>query len=112
MKLSRDDHTGKPDPMVGAVLVKKDEEGKKLAAKAHRGMLRVGDHAEFTLLEGLLPREDLEGATLYVTLEPCKERNEPKKPCSYRVARARIAKVFIGIVDPNPDIEGLGVAYL
>lgn len=112
MRLSRDDHSDRPDPMVGAVLVKKGDEGKKPAAKAHRGMLRVGDHAEFTLLERLLPHEDLEGATLYVTLEPCTERNEPKKPCSHRVARARIGKVFIGIVDPNPDIEGQGVAYL
>lgn len=112
MKLSRDEHLDKPDPMVGAVLVKKGEEGKRPHAKAHRGMLRIGDHAEFTLLERLLPHEDLEGATLYVTLEPCTERNHPKKPCSHRVARARIGKIFIGIVDPNPDIEGHGVEYL
>lgn len=112
MKLSRDEHSDKPDPMVGAVLMRQGEEGKRPYAKAHRGMLRVGDHAEFTLLERLLPHEDLEGATLYVTLEPCTERNEPKKPCSHRVARARIGKVFIGIVDPNPDIEGHGVEYL
>ncbi len=58
MKLSRDDHSDRPDPMVGAVLVRKGEEGKKPAAKAHRGMLRVGDHAEFTLLERMLSDED------------------------------------------------------
>lgn len=112
MRLSRDDHEDKPDPMVGAVLVMKGEEGKKPHAKAHRGMLRVGDHAEFTLLERLLPSEDVEGATIYVTLEPCTERSIPKKPCCERVANARIAKVFIGITDPNPDIEGKGIEYL
>jgi len=112
MRLSRDDHSDKPDPMVGAVLVKKGEEGKRPAAKAHRGMLRVGDHAEFTLLERLLPHEDLEGATIYVTLEPCTQRNKPKEGCAYRLGWARIEKVFIGIVDPNPDIEGHGVAHL
>ena len=109
MQKSLSEHKHKQDPSVGAVLV--GTNGKVLAA-THRGDLRVGDHAEYTLIERYLSDRNLDGATLYVTLEPCTRRNPPKKPCAERVVGARIRRVFVGITDPNPDICGRGVQYL
>src|SRR4051812_39974562 len=109
MRRSRSEHTTKHDPLVGAVLVGKKG---KLLGTTHRGDLRVGDHAEFTLIERYLQNQNLEGATLYVTLEPCTRRNPPKKPCADRIIKARIGRVFVGMTDPNPDICGRGVQHL
>ncbi len=95
--------------MVGAVLVGGDGE---VLGTAHRGNLREGEHAEYTLIERLLPDRDLEGTTLYVTLEPCTARSFPKKPCAERVVSARIGRVFVGMLDPNPNIHGNGVELL
>lgn len=109
MRESRSDHKHKQDPLVGAVLV--GTNGKRMAA-THRGDLRVGDHAEFTLIERYLRDKNLEGGTLYVTLEPCTIRNPPKKPCVEWIVGARIGRVFVGMIDPNLDIQGRGIQYL
>lgn len=109
MLQSRSEHENRTDPLVGAVLC--DKNG-KLLGKTHRGNLRVGDHAEYTLIERLLKDKNLEGSTLYVTLEPCVVRNPGKTPCAERVVSARIGRVVVGMLDPNPQILGKGVAYL
>ena len=109
MVKSRAEHERKIDPMVGAVLVSKNGE---LLGSAYRGALRTGDHAEYTLIERKLRDRDLEGSTLYVTLEPCTKRNPPKRPCVELIKSSRIGKVFIGITDPNPNITGKGISYL
>ncbi|MCX6924126.1 MAG: deaminase, partial [Verrucomicrobia bacterium] len=109
MRKSRSEHTSDRDPLVGAVLVGK---AGKLLGATHRGDLRVGDHAEFTLIERYLRDTNLEGSTLYVTLEPCTRRNPPKKPCAERVVSARIGRAFIGMTDPKPHICGRGVQHL
>jgi ATP-dependent DNA helicase RecG len=109
MRVSRSEHRHKHDPLVGAILVGKN--GRELA-KTHRGSLRVGNHAEYTLIERLLGNKNLEGAALYVTLEPCTVRESPKQPCVKHIHSARIGKVWIGMLDPNPDIQGEGIKYL
>jgi len=109
MLRSQSEHTRKADPMVGVVLVGK--RGKELA-RAHRGNFSAGDHAEFTIFEKLMSDEDPVGGTLYVTLEPCTKRERPKKPCAQRIVEKGIARVVIGIRDPNPEICGHGIAYL
>ncbi len=109
MRKSRSEHKCKADPMVGAVVVGRD--GKELG-RAHRGALREGDHAEYTLLERKLGDLSLEGGSLYVTLEPCTERSAKKSPCADRIIRARLANVFVGIPDPNPNILGRGIQKL
>jgi ATP-dependent DNA helicase RecG len=105
------DHDHKPDPLVGAILTTNDG---IVLATAHRGELRIGEHCEFTLIERKLKTENLYGCHLYVTLEPCidKVRNSPKKGCATHIFKARLAKVFIGIRDPDIDIENEGANEL
>ncbi|MDR0830970.1 MAG: hypothetical protein LBN95_12815 [Prevotellaceae bacterium] len=109
--LSVSEHTDKPDPKVGAILTTADG---KILATAHRGELRVGEHCEYTLIERKLQSENLQGCNLYVTLEPCTDesRKTPKRGCSTHITKARLGKVFIGIRDPNVDIENKGANFL
>jgi pyrimidine deaminase RibD-like protein len=100
----------KHDPLVGAVIAKN---GQKLGA-AFRGQKQPGDHAEFTVLEKELPEkiEEVLGSTVYTTLEPCTSRNHPKVPCAQRLVERRVARVVIGVLDPNQNICGRGVRTL
>jgi ATP-dependent DNA helicase RecG len=99
---------GKVPPKVGAVLVFPDGR----VEKAHRGELREGDHAEYTLIERLLPKEKLDECILFTTLEPCVERNSPKVPCCRRTTNARIKTVYVGIEDPDKTVDGKGIKHL
>jgi ATP-dependent DNA helicase RecG len=99
---------GKVPPKVGAVLLFPDGR----IETAFRGELREGDHAEFTLIERKLANENLEGCILFTTLEPCVERNPPKVPCCKRTTNARIKKVFVGIEDRDPTVDGKGIKHL
>jgi ATP-dependent DNA helicase RecG len=54
----------------------------------------------------------LEGCILFTTLEPCVERNPPKVPCCRRTTNARIKKVFVGIEDKDPTVDGKGIKHL
>ena len=99
---------GTPSPKVGAVLVRPDGS----TVMAARGELREGDHAEYTLLERKCGDERLDGCVLFTTLEPCLERNPPKRGCARRIVNARIKKVYVGIIDDNPKVARKGIAYL
>lgn len=79
---------GSPSPMVGAVLVRPDGS----IETAARGELREGNHAEFILLERKCPGERLDGCLLFTTLEPCLNRNHPKRGCARHLVGARIGK--------------------
>jgi len=105
------EHDHKPDPLVGAILTTADG---KILATAHRGELRIGEHCEYTLIERKLKTENLNGCHLYVTLEPCidKVRKAPKRGCATHIFKARLGKVFIGIRDPDIDIENEGANEL
>jgi pyrimidine deaminase RibD-like protein len=94
-------------PMVGAVVAR---DGNLLVA-THRGEIPK-NHAEYIALEIRLPTEILAGATVYTTLEPCTKRNQPKIPCAARLVQRKVRRVFIGMLDPNPDIQGHGVRVL
>ncbi len=94
-------------PMIGVVVVKDNG----VLATAHRGEA-PGDHGEFTALEKKLRGDLIAGSTIYVTLEPCSERNPPKVPCAKRLVERKVDRVVIGMVDPDRRIHGDGVDIL
>jgi len=99
---------GKPNPLVGAVLVRPNGS----VETAARGELREGNHAEFTLLERKCVGEKLDGGVLFATLEPCLNRNHPKRGCARHIVSARIKEVWVGIEDDNPTVAGKGIEHL
>lgn len=90
-------------PRVGVVVVK---DGRVLAT-AHRGEFPQC-HGEFIALEKKLADVSLAGSTVYTTLEPCTSRNHPKVPCATRLAERKVARVVIGMLDPDDRISGRG----
>ena len=93
----------RPAPKVGVVIAQAGE----ILAEAYRGQDGVGRHAEYIALERVAD-EDLRGATVYTTLEPCAQRNHPKVPCAKRLAEREVGVVFIGAFDPDPVIHRRG----
>src|ERR1019366_1999685 len=98
---------GRPHPKVGAIIVK---DGNVLS-QAHRGE-KSKSHAEYVALEDKLADDLVAGATVHTTLEPCTTRKHPKIPCAQRLIDRKVARVVIGMLDPNPDIRGLGDQFL
>jgi diaminohydroxyphosphoribosylaminopyrimidine deaminase/5-amino-6-(5-phosphoribosylamino)uracil reductase len=94
-----------PNPMVGAVVV--DPEGVVVGSGSHE--VAGGPHAEIHALRAAGDRA--RGATLYCTLEPCSHVGRTG-PCAPRVADAGIARVVLAVEDPNPRVNGRGVAIL
>lgn len=93
-----------PNPAVGAILVKN---GRIIARGHHR---KAGTaHAEIVALEAAGPRA--RGADLYTTLEPCDHWGRTG-PCSEAIIDARVRRVICGSSDPNPLVNGKGVARL
>ena len=97
--------TTSPNPMVGALVV--DRDGVIVGRGAHR--VAGGPHAEVIALEEAGPRA--RGATLYCTLEPCSHTGRTG-PCALAVTAAGIARAVIAIEDPNPRVDGRGIAHL
>jgi ATP-dependent DNA helicase RecG len=48
----------------------------------------------------------------FATLEPCVQRNPPKRGCCKHVAGARIKTIYVGIEDPDPTVAGEGIKYM
>jgi diaminohydroxyphosphoribosylaminopyrimidine deaminase/5-amino-6-(5-phosphoribosylamino)uracil reductase len=94
-----------PNPMVGCVIVADDRvvgEGWHPKAGA--------PHAEIYALEQARG-QNLDGATLYVNLEPCNHYGRTP-PCTEAIIRSGIKQVVIGSIDPNPLVAGKGCARL
>jgi pyrimidine deaminase RibD-like protein len=88
-------------PHVGVVIVK---DGTVLAT-GHRGESGEGDHGEYSALKKLSAAE-IEGSTVYTTLEPCSSRKPPKKPCTQRLIEGKVAQVVYGMADKHESVYG------
>jgi diaminohydroxyphosphoribosylaminopyrimidine deaminase/5-amino-6-(5-phosphoribosylamino)uracil reductase len=95
-----------PNPMVACVIVSRD--GRVIGEGYHRQF--GGPHAEPNALASCT--ESPAGATAYVTLEPCCHTNKKTPPCAPRLIEAKVARVVVGCLDPNPEVDGKGVAML
>jgi len=93
-----------PNPVVGAVVVKG---GRVVGEGYHRRA--GGPHAEAIALRRAGPRA--RGATLVVTLEPCCHEGRTP-PCVEAIAGAGVSRVVVGARDPNPLVDGRGIAWL
>ncbi len=90
-----------PNPMVGAVIVKDD----KIIGEGYHH--KCGEaHAEVDAFNNAT--ESVEGATMYVTLEPCSHTGKTP-PCADRIIKEKIARVVVGATDPNPLVSGRGI---
>ena len=93
-----------PNPMVGAVIVK---DGRIIGEGYHK---KYGDwHAEVNAFDSA--EESVEGATMYVTLEPCSHTGKTP-PCADKIIEKKIGRVIIGAKDPNPLVSGRGIEKL
>jgi diaminohydroxyphosphoribosylaminopyrimidine deaminase/5-amino-6-(5-phosphoribosylamino)uracil reductase len=93
-----------PNPMVGCVLVR---EGQIVGEGFHQYEWR--DHAEVVAIKSA--GEKTQGATLYLTLEPCNHKGRTG-PCTEAIIAAGIQRVVATITDPNPNVAGRGFARL
>jgi diaminohydroxyphosphoribosylaminopyrimidine deaminase/5-amino-6-(5-phosphoribosylamino)uracil reductase len=93
-----------PNPLVGAVVVR---DGEVVGEGWHE---RRGEpHAEVNALRAAGDRA--RGATLYVSLEPCTHHGATP-PCADAILEAGVARVVVGVRDPNPSVSGGGVERL
>ncbi len=96
--------TSMPNPRVGCVIVKDDI---VVGEGAH---LKVGTpHAEIHALNQAAKQAN--GATVYVTLEPCSHYGRTP-PCAEALVQAQVAKVIVAMQDPNPIVSGQGVRHI
>ena len=98
-----------PNPWVGAVLVPLHVEGAPTAWFTGATAPPGGPHAEVAALAAAGDRA--RGGTLYVTLEPCSHHGRTP-PCTDAVIASGVARVVIAIADPDPQVDGRGIAAL
>ena len=95
----------KPNPMVGALIVK---DGKILAEGAHK---KFGEaHAEVNCFNSLKEKIE-EDHVMICTLEPCNHYGKTP-PCTKKIIESGIKKIIIGSLDPNPKVAGTGIKTL
>jgi diaminohydroxyphosphoribosylaminopyrimidine deaminase/5-amino-6-(5-phosphoribosylamino)uracil reductase len=97
-------YTAHPNPRVGCVIVRDGE----VVGEGYHAQTG-GPHAEVVALDAAAGMA--RGATAYVTLEPCCHHGRTP-PCTEALAAAGIARVVTGAADPNPRVDGGGVARL
>ena len=96
-----------PNPSVGCVLVRDEQ---IVGVGAHRYDAR--DHAEIAALtDAAAKKQDPQGATAYVTLEPCSHHGRTG-PCAEALVAAGITRCVAATGDPNPQVRGGGFAKL
>ncbi len=97
-------YTTDPNPRVGCVIVRDEQ----IVGEGFH--LRAGEpHAEINALN--VAGEQAQGATAYVTLEPCSHTGRTG-PCAVALQEAKVSRVVIAMVDPNPQVSGRGIRLL
>lgn len=98
-----------PNPMVGAVIVAPD--GRVIGEGWHR--LCGQGHAEVNAVASVSEADQplLRQSTIYVTLEPCSHYGKTP-PCAKLLIDKQIPRVVVGAGDPNPKVNGRGIAML
>ncbi len=93
-----------PNPLVGAVIVK---DGEIIGEGYHA---KFGEnHAEINAINSA--EKSIEGATMYVTLEPCSHYGKTP-PCALALVKGGLKRVVIASLDPNPLVAGRGIKML
>tara|TARA_B100000686_G_C16796784_1_gene983003 strand:+ start:1085 stop:2170 length:1086 start_codon:yes stop_codon:yes gene_type:complete len=93
-----------PNPRVGCVIVR---DNKVVGSGWHN---HAGQpHAEINALNSA--KGATQGATVYLTLEPCNHYGRTP-PCVKALVLAKVTKVIIAMLDPNPLVAGKGVSFL
>jgi diaminohydroxyphosphoribosylaminopyrimidine deaminase/5-amino-6-(5-phosphoribosylamino)uracil reductase len=95
----------KPNPMVGALIVK---DGEILAEGAHEKF--GGPHAEVNCFNAFKDKFDFDHV-MFCTLEPCNHHGKTP-PCTEKIIASGIKKIVIGSLDPNPIVAGKGIKRL
>ena len=98
-----------PNPWVGAVVVPPPAEGLPSAWFTGATAPPGGPHAEVSALAAA--GERARGGTLYATLEPCAHHGRTP-PCVDAIVAAGVSRVVVGITDPDPQVDGRGIAAL
>jgi diaminohydroxyphosphoribosylaminopyrimidine deaminase/5-amino-6-(5-phosphoribosylamino)uracil reductase len=93
------------NPLVGAVIAR---DGEVLGEGFHESF--GGAHAEVNAIRSC-PEDDLAGATLYVSLEPCAHQGKTP-PCTEAIVQAGIRRVVVGSDDPTEKAAGRGLGIL
>lgn len=99
--------TTRPNPAVGCVLVKNHQ---IIASGFHQ---KAGTaHAEAAALHNAQSnQQDVQEATVYVTLEPCNHTGKTP-PCTQALIDAKVSRVVVACTDSNPQVSGLGIQKL
>lgn len=96
-----------PNPLVGCVIYSAD--GEKIGEGAHEKY--GGPHAEVNAVNSVADKNKLQGATVYVTLEPCSHYGKTP-PCAAMLAQLPVKRVVAAMEDPNPKVNGKGMLHL
>jgi diaminohydroxyphosphoribosylaminopyrimidine deaminase/5-amino-6-(5-phosphoribosylamino)uracil reductase len=97
-----------PNPAVGCVLVSPTG---KIIGQGHTQAVGSAHAEVMALRDAAANGESTIGATAYVTLEPCSHFGRTP-PCCNALIEAKVAKVVIALLDPNPLVAGKGVELL
>src|ERR1035441_9693085 len=89
-----------PNPAVGAVIVKDN-------VIVGRGWTQSGGRPRAEVEALRHAKKAAQGATMYVTLEPCSHQGKTP-PCADAIVKAGIARVVSALEDPNPEVAGQG----
>jgi diaminohydroxyphosphoribosylaminopyrimidine deaminase/5-amino-6-(5-phosphoribosylamino)uracil reductase len=96
----------KPNPTVGCVITKNN----KLIAEGYHKKAG-GPHAEIEAINQVKNKSILQGATIYITLEPCSFTGKTP-PCLDTIISHQFSRVVIAMQDPNPKVNGTAIKTL